>query len=187
MRPNTPPRWLERVLVLLLSPHDRDAISGDLAEAYMETRARRGAWIANRWYARQVLSFGPHGFTLPERLLTGLSLFALLYGAWFGLMELLLRHPGYLRREWIAGVILGQACVTLLFLLLPGLPRLRFLVALGCLPLLFLVSVVVRALLAGAELEGYVLLMGFSLAVQTVLTLVVLIRRANDGTRVLQS
>ena len=184
MTPHTPPRWLERVLILLLPPHDGDTVSGDLSEAYAEARSRRGALSANLWYARQVVSFGPHRFSLPERMLAGLSLFAVLYGCWFGVMEALLRHPGYLRRDGISLTILWQACVTLLFLLLRGRPRLGYLVAIGCLPLLFLVSLVARGLLAGAGLEGYVIVMALSLAVQAMLTIVVLIKRSTRNSHV---
>lgn len=181
MTPNTPPRSLERVLLLLLPAHHREAIAGDLQEAYAERATRKGRLLANRWYARQVLSLAPQRFTLAEHLLMGLTLFAILYGSWFGIMELVLRHPGYLGREAISGTILLQAVLTLLFLALPGVASLRFLVALGCLPLLYLVSLVVRGLVHGADIEGYVLLMAMCLASQSLLTAYVLRRRHSPG------
>jgi len=54
----TPPRWAESVLALLLEPRHREAVTGDLLEAYCDTvvasRGRRGA---DRWYVRQVAGF----------------------------------------------------------------------------------------------------------------------------------
>ena len=180
MSHKTPPRFLERTLLGLLSARDQETVAGDLLEAYAETADRRGSLLANLWYARQIVSFVPHRLRWSERLLAGLSAFALLYGLWFGVMELLLRHPGYAGREWIAGTILGQAGLTLLYLLLPGAPGLRVLVALGCLPVLYLVSLVVRGLLHGANLEGYVVLMALSLALQAVCTAIVFTARRRE-------
>ncbi len=57
MRP-TPPQWAESVLALLLEPRHRQAVTGDLLEAYRDSivpsRGQRGA---DRWYVRQVAGF----------------------------------------------------------------------------------------------------------------------------------
>ena len=174
MTPSTPPRLLERLVLLSVLGHDRDPVAGDLYEAYGDVCARRGRPQANLWYARHALSLAAHRFSTAERLLAGLSLFAVVYGLWFGTMSLLLGHPGQGQLDAIAATILLQALLTLSFLLLPGLSLLRVPVAVGCLPLVWLVSVVVRAVARGADPEGYILLMALSLALQSLLTMRVL-------------
>ena len=53
-----PPRWAETTLGLLLTPTDRDSVSGDLLEAYRETHLpARGRAGADAWYVRQVAGF----------------------------------------------------------------------------------------------------------------------------------
>ena len=51
-------KWADFVLRLLLSPRDRDAISGDLLEEYREEiLPAKGPYVARLWYLRQVMSF----------------------------------------------------------------------------------------------------------------------------------
>jgi hypothetical protein len=52
-----PPRWAEAVLRMLLSPEDRDSVSGDLLEEYREPIVPTRGPAANRWYVRQVGGF----------------------------------------------------------------------------------------------------------------------------------
>lgn len=53
-----PPRWAERLLLLLLEPKDRESVSGDLLEEYREViQPARGSRAADLWYARQVGGF----------------------------------------------------------------------------------------------------------------------------------
>lgn len=53
-----PPRWLERLLLLLLKRGDRETVSGDLLEEYREViLPKRGPGLANVWYLKQALSF----------------------------------------------------------------------------------------------------------------------------------
>ena len=180
-RPAQPPHWLEQILLQLLHARNREPVAGDLHEAYADRSAQHGSLVAGFWYARQVLSLAPIRSSFPERLLTVLACFAALYGAWFGVMELVLRHSGYARREWIAGTLLLQAILTLSFLLLRDVVSLRFLVAIGCVPLALLVGMVVRALFQAADLEGYVILMALVLTLQIVMTITVLVRRLRQG------
>lgn len=57
-RPTTvPPEWAESLLRLLLSPHDRDSVSGDLLEEYRESIVPALGAGANRWYVRQVAGY----------------------------------------------------------------------------------------------------------------------------------
>ena len=55
-----PPRWAERLLLIVLPRRDRETIPGDLLEEFREVvlpaRGRRGARL---WYVRQVLSLVP--------------------------------------------------------------------------------------------------------------------------------
>ena len=53
-----PPRFADAVLRLLLPPHDRDAVSGDLLEEYRESiYPVRGRVRADVWFGTQVLGF----------------------------------------------------------------------------------------------------------------------------------
>jgi hypothetical protein len=52
-----PPRWAEATLRLLLSPNDRDSVSGDLLEEYRVSIVPEHGGAAPRWYVRQVAGF----------------------------------------------------------------------------------------------------------------------------------
>ena len=53
-----PPRWAETILRLTLTPADREPVSGDLREEYVEVvRPQRGPWRADAWYLRHVAGF----------------------------------------------------------------------------------------------------------------------------------
>ncbi len=53
-----PPAWAERLLRVMLSPTDRETVSGDLLEAYREDiHPDRGRRRADWWYIRQVAWF----------------------------------------------------------------------------------------------------------------------------------
>ncbi len=171
-----PPLWMERLLKLLLPERDREAVTGDLYEEFCEEVVpRMGGTLARFWYMRQVLSF------VPQRLGPVLQLicfFTLLSGTWLGLMDLRLHRPGYLRREWIAGLIVGQAAVTLIALSRRGPGWLRFVALMGCLGILSLAARALAGAVTGANLEGYILLIALVLVVQAALT--VLILRGRD-------
>ena len=69
----TPPRLAEGLLRLLLPPHDRDAVSGDLLEEYRDSiHASRGPARVDAWYWIQVLGFLWHDNKLPAALLGSL-------------------------------------------------------------------------------------------------------------------
>jgi hypothetical protein len=54
----TPPAWAEHVLRLLLTPEDRETVSGDLLEEYrVSVLPLRGRMRADVWYLRQVMGF----------------------------------------------------------------------------------------------------------------------------------
>lgn len=52
-----PPQWAETLLRLLLTPKDRESISGDLLEEYRDTIVPTRGRAADWWYVRQVGSF----------------------------------------------------------------------------------------------------------------------------------
>jgi hypothetical protein len=52
-----PPQWAETLLRLLLTPKDRESVSGDLLEEYRDTIVPTLGPAADRWYVRQVGSF----------------------------------------------------------------------------------------------------------------------------------
>ena len=49
-----PPRWAEAILRVLLKPHDRETVSGDLLEEYRDTIVPARGRAADLWYIRQV-------------------------------------------------------------------------------------------------------------------------------------
>src|SRR5262245_35335939 len=54
----SPPRWAEAVLCMVLSPEDRQTVSGDLLEEYRESvHPAMGGRDADLWYVRQVAGF----------------------------------------------------------------------------------------------------------------------------------
>ena len=52
-----PPRWAESLLRMLLSPADRDSVSGDLLEEYRESIVPTLGAKAYAWYVRQVAGY----------------------------------------------------------------------------------------------------------------------------------
>jgi len=52
-----PPQWAEALLRLLLTPKDRESVSGDLLEEYRDTIVPARGPAADRWYVWQVGSF----------------------------------------------------------------------------------------------------------------------------------
>jgi hypothetical protein len=56
-RPSSPPDWAESLLRVMLSPKDRESVSGDLLEEYRESIEPSLGAGANRWYVRQVAGF----------------------------------------------------------------------------------------------------------------------------------
>ncbi len=182
MMHRTPPQMFERCLFLLLSERDRETVVGDLGEVYADEKLPRlGRFRANVWYGWQVLSFVPyrfHSLRAPVPVLMSMCVFTGLCGVWLGAMDLRLRHPGYLGREWIAGAIVLQAVTTLLALRYPQRRALRRDALLGCAAIMFLASKAAWGVLHRAHFEGYVLLIALALAVQAVLTFTTLARPA---------
>lgn len=165
-----PPRWLERMLWLVLPERSRETVSGDLDEEYREQVSKRGKLRASLWYARQVLSFTPgNALQQPAQspVLACLCVFTTLSATWLGTVGLLLRRPAYIEGEIIAAMIIGQGVLTL------GAFYLRVLRPIslaGTLAMLWLAGKALHGLLTGAHFEGYVLLIALALVIQSVFT-----------------
>ena len=179
MTENVPPQWLERILFHLLPARDRETISGDLLEEYREQHPRSGAFRTNLWYLRQVLSLMPF-WDLAEaslnRLLLGTTVFVVIAGVWLAAMENVLKHAGYSQRTLFAATIVMQAVATLLRPLLSRLLVFRVLLVTGATALAFFGAAAIQRILVAPHFEGFVLLIGFALAVQGLLTLAVVLR-----------
>src|SRR5215208_189298 len=67
---STPPRLAEGILRLLLAPHDRESVSGDLLEEYRESiHPSRGKLRADAWYIAQLSGFFWRSNAVPALLL----------------------------------------------------------------------------------------------------------------------
>ncbi len=172
MKSIDPPLWMERILRFLLQPRDRETICGDLFEEFREEKVPSlGRARAEVWYMRQVLSFFPQKFGW---ILTGFCLFTMASGCWLGMMDLVLRHPGYAQQEWIAVLIVGQAAVTLAALYLRRLLLLRPLAMVGCAAIAWLAGRALWLAITGVNFEGYILLISLGLLAQAALTVLIL-------------
>lgn len=185
MKRIAPPYLLDCLLFSLLLPRDRETVSGDLYEEFLEVKLPElGRFRARLWYMRQVLSFVP-GRTVAV-LLQGPALRLLCFctalaGCWLGMMDLLLRHPGYGSQIVIAATIVSQALLTFAALRFHRYGGLRAVAMVGSLTLIWLAGIALKATLGGAQLEGYVLLIALTLLVQAVLTLLTLPRARVPG------
>lgn len=185
MTQQSPPRWLESILIFLLSPRDRETIAGDLQEEYREEQAPRlGVLRANLWYLRQSISFlsirsigGP-----PVRAaLTWVSVATALAGLWLAVMENILKHDGYGARTAVAAGIVAVALSTLVFLMLDGGSVFRLIIlaaaaALGAYGIWAITRNFTRP-----HFEGFVLIVGCLLIAQAVMTFAVVLRRHHTG------
>lgn len=175
-----PPKSLQHVLLALLSQRDQETIAGDLLEAYAERRNIRGTFASNLWYAAQVSSFVPFAAASAYRRTPGLVFlccFTAACGAWLGTMGILHHHHNP-RGESIAGLIVGQAMLTLLMLPLRRIASLRWAAALGAAAIFWVGGSALLSMLRGNHSwEGYILIIAFLLVIQAALTWRALLRR----------
>jgi hypothetical protein len=180
MKRVAPPYLLDSLLRFLLSQRDRETVSGDLYEEFLEVKLPElGQFRAHLWYMRQVLSFVPGravAFLLQGTALRLLCFCTTLAGCWLGMMDLLLRHQGYGSQLLIAATIVSQALLTLAALRFHRRGGLRAVAMVGSLTLLWLSGSAVKATYGRAHFEGYVLLIALALIVQAVLTVLTLPR-----------
>lgn len=180
MKQQSPPRWLERALALLLSPRDRETIPGDLLEEYRDEQAPRlGALGANLWYLRQSISFlsiRSTGGPPMKAALTWISLVTAVTGIWLAVMENILKHAGYGGRTAVAALIVVEALATVIFLMLHGGAVFRIIVVAGAAGIGVLgISAIMRNV-TGRHFEGFVLIAGSLFIAQAVMTFAVVLR-----------
>jgi hypothetical protein len=183
MKRTTPPYLLECVLFFLLPPRDRETVSGDLYEEFLEVKLPElGAIRARLWYMRQVLSFVPaRAAAVLHPTLRIVCFCTALAGGWLGMMDVLLRHPGYGSQILIAATIVSQALLTLAALRFHRYDRLRAAAMIGSLTVLWIALRAMRDVFVGAHFEGYILLIALALIVQAMLTLLSLPRARLPG------
>jgi hypothetical protein len=180
MTQQSPPRWLERALVLLLSPRDRETIAGDLLEEYREEQApRRGTLRANLWYARQSISFisiRSTGGPPMKAALTWISVLTAATGIWLAVMENILKHSGYRPRTAVAVSIALEALATLAFLMFNGGSAFRVIILAGAAGIGALGISAITRNVTGPHFEGFVLIAGALFIAQSVMTFAVVLR-----------
>jgi len=170
-----PPRWAEVVLEWLLAARDRETVAGDLREEYAEyLGSRRGRLLSNLWYLREVWSFVP-GFISRrgsiKKSLLFVSFFTLAAACWLTLMEILLRHSGYLLRVGVGVSIALISLATIAILIFkPGSRGERWLWA-GALILIGLGGQAFLHNAQAAHFEGFIFLISVALLFQGVLML----------------
>ena len=171
----TPPRWLEKLLIVSLPPSRREDIPGDLREEF-HARSLQGV-SANFWYIRQVAGLLGRQFYSGGKmrtLLLTVCAFTLLACCWLTAMENILRHPGYASRMMMDGLLGAASLVVGLIVLLladTGWRWLALAAALGAGTVG--VSAIVRNARA-AHFEGFVLIIGSALFLQAALAIGVL-------------
>ena len=173
-----PPRWAERLLERLLAERRDagDAIVGDLREEYVESKLpRRGRVRANWWYLRQVASFArwPQRAGGPmQRMYSILSVFTTVCLAWFTVMEIVLRHPGFEMRACVSVglAVLSIAPVAVWRL---HLSRLAPWMRAAAVPLLGIGLVAFVRNAINTDFEGYILVISVALILEGLLMLFV--------------
>ncbi len=99
------------------------------------------------------------------------SSFLILAGAWFALMEFVLRHPGYTIRASVAGLIVLQGALSLLYLRSHQSNALRRTIALGAICGIALGVYAGFTTLRRVDFEGYILLIALGLIAHGALAL----------------
>lgn len=184
MSKHRPPALLDRALRFILSSRDRETVSGDLLEIYSEEKLPSlGAVRANLWYARQLLSILPHRILsalggsfmrMLKSLWTATSIFLVLACSWFAVMELILKHPGFMIRAGVGVLIVLYAalCVglTLAYERIRSAPLRYGLSVFALATLVFGLSALIT-ILRVPHFEGYIFLLALGLIAQSLLTL----------------
>lgn len=178
-----PPRWAEALLECMVCGRDRDVMLGDLREEYVEAKLpEEGRMRADAWYMRQVLSLVPW-FARRRgemRMLTVMSWFTLACTCWLAVMDVVLRHPGYVMQ---AAAALGLGMICLVTIVVQrfdvGAAKERWLWA-GALVLLGVGGAAFWQNARAAHFEGYIFLISLALVVQGLLMLMVLGRSRDD-------
>ena len=108
--------------------------------------------------------------SLMKTALSTMCLFTAAAGCWLGVMELVLRHPGFPQRFVIAALIVVQSVLTLV--VISSSHRLwRTLIGAGACGFLTLGSVAIVNNVTGQHFESFAVIIGLALIVQALLTL----------------
>ncbi|MBV9678786.1 MAG: hypothetical protein JO185_20790 [Acidobacteriaceae bacterium] len=179
MNRQEPPLWLQRALLLLLRPRDRETVSGDLLEEYRQEKLPfLGSARANHWYGRQVMSFASIqilGGPVLKQLLISVCCFSIMAGIWLGVMENVLRHDGYRARSVVAACIVVQSLGTLLLILLSGHSVFRITIMLGAAAIILVGGSAFLNNMRSNHFEGFAFLISLALMIQGVLTFITLL------------
>ena len=185
MNMQTPPRWAEVLLERLLSESDRATVVGDLREEYGETiYPRWGGVGADAWYLRQVWSLAPRFFAgggAMKKTLLPLSMFTFACACWLGVMEMVLRHPGYGTRVGVAGLIALISLATVVGSLAERGAGRRWWLWAGALVLIGIGGQAFVRNARAAHFEGFVLVISVALMVQGLLMMVSGLRRKGQA------
>ena len=108
--------------------------------------------------------------SLMKAVLSTMCLFTAAAGCWLGVMELVLRHPGFPQRIVIAALIVVQSVLTLV--VIRSSHRLwRTLMSAGACGCLTLGALAIVRSVTGPHFEGFAVIIGLALIVQALLTL----------------
>lgn len=177
----TPPRWAEILLEQLLAARDQEAVAGDLREEYVESIApQRGRLSADLWYLRQVSSFLPkllfQGGPMKKTLLC-ISFFTFTSACWLTVMEIVLRHTGYLLRIGASICIALISLATIFMLIANSRVRSERWLWVGAVVLIGIGGQAFFRNARAAHFEGFVFLISTALLLQGALMLLSCARR----------
>jgi hypothetical protein len=183
---HAPPRWAEVLLERFLPDHARETIAGDLREEFIESvLPQKGMFGARIWYIRQVVSFAfwfaREGSPVGKILLLVSSL-SLACGCWLAVMEMLLRHPGYVGRIVTALIIIAICAGTILVRMLHAGYRCERWMWLGAAGLILIGVLAFFRHVHSAHFEGFVFLIAFLLVLQGALMFVTMGREGGGNT-----
>jgi hypothetical protein len=100
-----------------------------------------------------------------------MSLFVIAAGVWLGVMENILRHDGYAGRSLIAAGIAIQGICSILCMRLHGRSAFRGIVMAGAAAFIVFGASAILRILRAQHFEGFVLLIGLAMILQSALTL----------------
>ncbi len=117
-----------------------------------------------------------------KQLLILTSLFTVAAGIWLGVMENVLKHPGYAGRSVIAACIAVQGSAILACTFLSGPSAFRSVVTMGAVAMAFLGGSAILRMLGAQHFEGFVLIIGAALIMQGILTVATLLQTPEKHT-----
>ena len=113
-----------------------------------------------------------------KKLLLLTSVFIAFAGAWLAVMENTLKHDGYIGRSIIAVAVLTQGLATLFWIGFGGSGLFRILLGAGAIAAGFLGLRALGRIISTPHFEGFVLIIGLALLLESALTIVLLLTTA---------